>query len=32
MNLNEDSPKDIVEKAYEAIELAKKTGARVVIA
>ena len=23
MNLNEDSPKDIVEKAYEAIELAK---------
>src|SRR3989344_4244262 len=26
MNLNEDSPKDIVEKAYEAIELAKKTG------
>ncbi len=26
MNLNEDSPKDIVEKAYEAIEIAKKTG------
>lgn len=26
MNLNEESPQDIVEKAYEAIESAKKTG------
>ena len=26
MNLNEESPKDIVEKAYEAVEQAKKSG------